>query len=285
MNAAIIGGDRRMLYAALGLCEAGLDVTVSGFDGEEIPEGLRQLPAEAAVLGADIIILPVRPPEGYAALYGALGALAGSRPVFSGAGESVQQYFSGRVYDYTKREDFCVKNAVLTAEGAIQLAISGHDDSIFGSDALVAGYGRIGRALARYLRALGARVTVAVRSAQAEAWAEAEGHDVCDYSFRELYKYDLIFNTVPAPVLPAAQTDRIKRSALVIDLASAPGGADIKRAGERGIKAMRAPGLPGKTAPAAAGRIIKDTIINIIKEENGGKDNLGLCDDRLLLHL
>ena len=57
------------------------------------------------------------------------------------------------------------------------------------------------------------------------------------------------------------------RNALVIDLASAPGGVDFDEAGRMGIKAIHALSLPGKTSPVTAGEIIKKTIYNMVREE------------------
>lgn len=294
MRVAIIGGDRRMLYAAEAFLSAGGEVVLAGFKKEY---GNDRMPCKTfgeAAGSADIVVLSVRPLEGeYLSTplsderipMRELSAVIGTNPVFSGCGDQVGGYLSSPVRDYTAREEFAVRNAILTAEGAIGLLVSAFQGSIFGSKALVTGYGRIGRVTSRYLRQLGAEVTVAVRSESARAWASAEGMNTCDYSLTELNHQDIIINTAPAPVLTAAHVDRIRGDAVIIDLASAPGGVDAERAGERGLNFIHALALPGKTAPATAGRIIKDTICHIIKEENGGKDNCGLCHDRLLLHL
>ena len=290
MRVAVIGGDRRMLYAAEAFRAMHHTVTVSGF--EKITDTCSDV--KAAMRDADIIVLPVRPVQGELlhapfAREGIslqeLGRAAGEKPVFCGGSEALSGVFAGRVYDYAAREDFAVRNAVLTAEGTVALLISESAGSVFGARVLVLGYGRIGRILCRCLHALGAEVTVAVRREVTRAWAEAEGIKTTDYSLMELNVYDMIVNTVPAPVLDAPQIDRLRTDTLLIDLASAPGGADCRRALQRGIKAIHALGLPGRIAPKAAGSIITETICNMIKEENGGKDNLGLRDDRLLLHL
>ena len=59
---------------------------------------------------------------------------------------------------------------------------------------------------------------------------------------------------------------RIRKDCLVIDLASKPGGVDFKAASELGVKVVWALGLPGKVAPISAGRIIADTVMNILSE-------------------
>lgn len=294
MRTAIIGGDRRMLYAAAAFAEDGFEISITGFDRADIPGGLINSDFSGAIGDSDIVVLPVRPIEGgyLSTPYSddrigvkELFTQIGSRPVFGGCGDILRGYAFGSVYDYTAREEFSVYNAALTAEGALGLIVDEYEGSIFGSSILVTGYGRIGRLMSGYLDKLCADVTVAVRSEAARARAITDGIRVCNYSDLELYIYDIIINTVPAQVITAAHIDRMRTDALIIDLASAPGGVDMSRAEERGIRCIHALGLPGKTAPAAAGRIIKNTICNIIKEENGGKDHSGLCDDRLLLHL
>jgi dipicolinate synthase subunit A len=59
------------------------------------------------------------------------------------------------------------------------------------------------------------------------------------------------------------------KSTLLIDLASAPGGVDIVAAKKHGLAVTHALSLPSKTAPASAGEIIAESILNIIEEELG----------------
>ena len=294
MRIAVIGGDRRMLYAAAAFSLSGHTVTVSGFDTAKLPDGLRNIEAAQAISQSELVILPVRPADGESLnapfaddriSLTALGELIGERPVFSGGADRIRPYLQGRIYDYTAREDFAVHNAVLTVEGAIGLLVQEYSDCIFGAKTLILGYGRIGRVLSRYLRAFGAEVTVAARSEVSRAWARAEGMAACDFPVSTIGTYRILINTVPAPVLNAEQLCALGRDAVVMELASAPGGIDRSAAQALGVRCIHAPGLPGRTSPVAAGRIIKDTISHIIKEENGGKDNSRLCDDRFLLHL
>lgn len=283
-----------MLYAAEAFLQDGYAAVAAGFEEAELPGKVGNPSVKEAISGADIIVLPIRPAEGerlhapYAKDEIALETLfelIGNRPVFSGGCDALRPYMRGRLTDYSSREDFAVRNAVLTAEGAMALLIGASPDSVFGAKALVLGYGRIGRILARYLRALGAFVTVAARRAESRAWAAAEGCDACNMTMSGIGSYRFILNTIPAPVLNAEHIAALDCDTVLIDLASAPGGFDKTAAQARGLRLINAPGLPGKMAPAAAGRIIEDTILSILKEENGGKDNSRLCDDRFLLHL
>jgi len=55
--------------------------------------------------------------------------------------------------------------------------------------------------------------------------------------------------------------------AVIIDLASKPGGTDFRYAERRGIKALLAPGLPGIVAPKTAGRIMADCLGRLLMED------------------
>ena len=78
-------------------------------------------------------------------------------------------------YDYYTREEFAVRNAGVTAEGAIAVAVKEYEGSLLGSSCLVVGYGRIGRALAQVLRAMGGSVTASARRPCDFAWIELSG--------------------------------------------------------------------------------------------------------------
>ena len=161
-------------------------------------------------------------------------------------------------------------NALPTAEGAIQIAMEELPITLHDARVLVIGFGRLGQALAPRLRALGARVWVAARRYEQRAAAESMGlgsegmHRLPDW----LCGYDLVLNTVPAPVLGARELNALKERALVIDLASRPGGVDMDAAAALGVRVIWALSLPGKVAPVTAGRYIKDTIYHIMEESN-----------------
>lgn len=77
---------------------------------------------------------------------------------------------------------------------------------------------------------------------------------------------DVVINTVPARMLTEPVLSALKHDALVIDLASRPGGVDLAAAGRLGVKTIWALSLPGKTAPITAGEIILHTIENCLSE-------------------
>ena len=77
---------------------------------------------------------------------------------------------------------------------------------------------------------------------------------------QQVVNIDLLFNTIPTMIVTAQIIANLPSRAVIIDLASKPGGTDFRFAEKRGIKAMLAPGLPGIVAPKTAGRIIADCL-------------------------
>ena len=170
--------------------------------------------------------------------------------------------------DYFAREELAVANAAVTAEGALQVAMEELPVTLYGSRALILGYGRIGRILAQRLRGLGAFVSAAARRQEQLAWAEVDGCVPCRLQELEgiLGDFDVIFNTVPSLILTEKLLRKLKQGCAVIDLASAPGGVDFEGAKELGISVIWARALPGKVAPETAARIIRQTIYHILEE-------------------
>nr|WP_317399128.1 NAD(P)-dependent oxidoreductase [uncultured Gemmiger sp.] len=194
-------------------------------------------------------------------------------PVFAGLitpqARSVIQR-AGRVpVDYYTRSELASLNAVPTAEGCLCLLMQMRTRTLWESPVLVLGFGRVGQAVARRLAALGARVTVAARNAEQRAGARCCGCHAAPLTALErlLPDFDAVVNTIPAMVLPAELLGRLPRGAVVIDLASAPGGVDFDAAQAMGLQARLASGLPGRCAPDTAGELIAQTILNILNEQ------------------
>ena len=172
------------------------------------------------------------------------------------------------IIDIMKREELAVLNTISTAEGAIEIAIANTNKIIHGSNVLILGFGRIGKVLARKMAGLSAKVTCAARKDEDLAWIRAYGHNETNINNlgENLSKYDIIINTVPHLILTQERLKYVKDDALLIDLASNPGGIDKKTAKERNLKLIWALALPGKVAPVTTAEFIKDTIYNILKE-------------------
>lgn len=161
---------------------------------------------------------------------------------------------------YARREEYQIAIARLTAEGAI--ALLRPETGLSGAHILLLGYGRIARLLARELQKAGALVTAAARSGEQRAWAEAEGIEALplDALSGALDRFDVIIGTIPAPVLTEPLLALVRKDALLLELASAPGGIDAAAAHERGLRYIRAPGLPAKYAPERAAAILRDAV-------------------------
>jgi dipicolinate synthase subunit A len=172
------------------------------------------------------------------------------------------------VVDYFKREEFVVKNCIPTAEGALQIALKEMGTTVFGSEVLITGYGRVAKACGRLFNAVGGNVTVAARSLS--QLAEAENNGLGAFPLTELYghipRFDIIINTVPAMIFDRQTLGAVAKDSLIIDLASVPGGVDFTAAAELNKRTVHALSLPGKTAPITSGRIIADTVRNILIE-------------------
>ncbi len=173
------------------------------------------------------------------------------------------------IIDYLNREEFAVLNAVPTAEGAIEIALREMPITLFGATCLITGYGRIAKVLAGLLRSFGAKVIVVARKCSDLAWIRVAGCQPVHLSemAEHLPAADLVVNTVPSLLLEEEKLVLLKRSCLIIDLASKPGGVDFEAAKALGLKAEWALSLPGKVAPITAGVITLDTIFNILHEK------------------
>lgn len=271
----VLGGDNRQRYLAKLLEEDGHTVLLWGL-------GQKQEAALECAGIADCVILPLPVSRDGIHLHLPLtsetltleelwtvlgkGIVCGgsvSEPMRAAAKEHGVE-----LLDYFDWEEVQVENAVSTAEGALQTAMAAMDTTIHGAHSLVLGHGRIGKILAHHLRALGAQVTVAARRRSERSWAEAFGCRAC--SMEELDQVlgscELIFNTVPSPLLRSVQLKQLRPTCLVIELASVPGGVDLAAAETLGLRVITARGLPGKAAPLSAAAVLRDSIYHILKE-------------------
>lgn len=166
--------------------------------------------------------------------------------------------------NYGTLDSYSLLNAVPTAEGAIKIAIESTEYTLWQSNVLVIGYGRVGKILADRLKALGCNVTVSARKSVDFAMLDALGfkHIETDRLNSSVLDYDIIFNTVDVKVIDQLSLKRCK-SDLILDLSS-KGGLDLSVARQYGINAVKAPGLPGAIAPRTAGKILAKTVLELI---------------------
>lgn len=182
-----------------------------------------------------------------------------------------------RLVELFDRDDVAIFNSIPTAEGAIMLAIQHTDFTIHSSNCMVLGMGRTGLTMARVLQALGAQVTIGVN--KTEQYARAFEMGLKPFYTKDLAsevdEVDLIFNTIPTMIITAQVIAHLSNQAVIIDLASKPGGTDFRFAEKRGVRAIIAPGLPGIVAPKTAGQIIARALSQLILEEARKRGNDG----------
>ncbi len=172
---------------------------------------------------------------------------------------------TARQVDYCQSDAYALKNAVPTAEGAIRIAIERTPFTLWEANALVIGYGRVGKVLAERLSAMKCHVTVAARKNADKALARVLGYGIADSTkLSGLQDFDLIFNTVDVPLLESAANTLSERC--VIDLSS-KGGLSPQTAKEYRIDYCKAPGLPGKVSPLTAGKILAQTVHEILQNQ------------------
>ena len=291
---AILGGDMRQLAVARELTKSGFSVCLWGIDSVFCKESDDFLVGDwgEAVSGCSVLVLPL-PASGdgvhvHCPLVNEAAELKLSRVLdllprdvlilggrFSPMVRGMLEEKGLRYVDYFLREEFQIKNAVPTAEGAIAIAMNETPVTLSDANVAVIGYGRIGKVLANKLKLLDAKVTVAARKSSDLALASCCGMAVLPIVVTDSQSslqalgtgYDVIFNTVPSWILDRRVVESMRADSLVIDLASAPGGIDLQAAKERGVRVIWALSLPGKIAPYTAGKIIAQTVEQILREE------------------
>ncbi len=283
---AVIGGDYRSVAVAKRLSALGFFVRVFGFNRDiDFTDGIIMAQTlKEACDGTNFIILPlpcstngkfINTPlfDGSLSLSALSDALSENQTVFGGRIDPVlHATLTAKgipCFDYTEPEEFSLRNAVPTAEGALQLAMEELPYTLNGSSCLVTGFGRIGKVLSHFLHGLGAHITVSARKKSDLAQIETLGYTPLDNTkIKETnHDFQVIFNTVPFCLFNRELLSLLPKGALIIDLASQPGGVDMSSAEKMGIKVIHALSLPGKVAPHSAGNIIATTVLNLIHEQ------------------
>ena len=165
-----------------------------------------------------------------------------------------------QVLDFLRDEPFLARNAAITAHCALKAAGERMTAIFADTPILIIGWGRIGKCLARLLRALDARVTVAARKETDRACLESLGYRTAEPSSLKntAPSWRVVFNTAPEPVVDA-KTLALWKNCLKIELAS--------RSGLEGQDVVIARGLPGRYAPESSGELIARSVIRKLKEE------------------
>lgn len=274
-NFFIIGGDNRMYYLAKNLSKDGNNVKTLGLEkiGYEnlvnnnikIAHSINEIDENDILIGGIPISMdnktfytPFSDKEIYLNEINGKEIIAGKIP------ERIKGI------DILKEEGLAIFNSIPTVEGAIAKAIENDDNTIMDANILVLGFGRIGKILCDRLKKLGANVYCTARKKEDIAWIEANGYVGIEYNNLDnnLCKMDIIFNTVPSIVLNKKRLIMLKENALVIDLASNPGGIDKESARILKTKYLQYLGIPGKIAPNKSSLYIKDYLYKMLEEKD-----------------
>ncbi len=280
---AVLGGDDRELILIAELVTLGATVTVVGFPREKIKHGaFISKTVEDGLSGTEVAILPMPGTDRdgrIRAIYSeerlmltekALQGMAKAAMLIIGSARPFLKEWTDKtgitLIEIGEMDEVAILNSIPTAEGAIQISMQEMKTTIHGSRSMVLGFGRVGMTLGRTLKAMGAEVAVVSDNEGEMARAYEMGCQrvpLC-YLADNLNRVDVIFNTIPACVLTREVLRRMGPETLIIDLATTPGGTDFGAANEYGIKALLAPGLPGKVAPIMAGRVLAEVVPRLI---------------------
>lgn len=279
----VIGGDNRNIIAAKELAAIGYEVALYGFDkfDGDFGEVTRCTDMDGAIRCSYAIILPLPFSKDNETLNAPFCSKKIKISEILNRMNKNQMLLGGKLsidtaamckiigiesYDYYLRDDFSLLNAIATAEGALEVAMSLSDVTLHGSKCAVISYGKVGKVLASKLRDLSADVTVAVRreSYFSEIYASGLKGILIPQFKKTLSDYDFIFNAAPSLVLDAESLKNARKTTVFVDLASMPGGIDREEAKKLGLKFEWALALPGKVAPVSAGVYLAKTINNII---------------------
>ena len=270
MKLLIAGGDARAAYAACEAAARGLDVSAFGLDKSPL-EFPRALWEDAAKADAVLMANPWR-----AAFPGPLGDAIDADALINALRPTAQLVFPDvlmRPASFTRphlclsdSEDYLRKNAALTAEGTLHALMNRAAFSLQNARALVIGYGRIGRDTALKMRDLGCKVCACARREESRALARADGLFACGFGALggRLGWADLIVTTVPGRILERSELALIKKSAVLIDVASAPYGFSPEDAQALGLNAARENNLPGRYCPQSAGIVQLDAFLKLV---------------------
>lgn len=272
----VIGGDKRIVHLSMMLSKENI-VQVYGLEDPEIKDIIYKGDLKNLIEESEIIITPIpfsknegyvnSPTVNYKIESKSIGDYINNESILIGCEiptEVCNTLMSKKVlyYDLMKNNDFLIQNALPTAEGAIYKAMQNSEIILSNSDCIVLGYGRCAKILANKLQGFGANVTIAARKSQDLSYGNCYGYRTIDINniSKKILNYDFIFNTVPQLIINENVIKNIKKSAVIIDIASNPGGTDFNMCEKYGIRSYLCLGLPGKIAPKTAAEIIYKSI-------------------------
>lgn len=167
-------------------------------------------------------------------------------------------------HDFLLNEEFQLKNAYLTAEGALRLLLENTTETLFNKKVLVTGYGRISEFLCDILYKMHMKVYTAARNEIQLKQAEMKGYvPVVLSSLKDLRQYDFIFNTIPVRIFDEKLLSTAEKCTY-FELASSPFGAEKELVLQKGISYVSGSSLPGRFFPVSSAVIMKEYILKYL---------------------
>ena len=280
MKYAIIGGDLRLVELAKILVDEGNTVYTYGLEKCEEIQSNKQIIICNNIVQAvensekiissipfsnDSITINTQFSDSKIEIQNLANKIKGKTLIAGSIKEDILNYLESmniKVIDLMKDEKLAILNTIATAEGTIKIIIENTKRNIQNSKILILGYGRVGKTLSSKLKALLANITCASNNKEELAWIQLNGYTYLDLEHvkNKIGNFDIIINTIPHEVLKKEELQNVKKDALLIDLASSPGGIDKKETQKQELNLIIALGLPGKTSPYSTAEYIKELI-------------------------
>ena len=178
--------------------------------------------------------------------------------------------------DFMEQKEVVEGNAEITAESVVAELLQVSPISLEGQQVVITGFGRCAKCIAKKMTALGANVLILARSESARKDAFEMGYQAYDFSYGAYLamQTNTLINTVPSLVVTKEILEKLPKDAIVLDIASKPGGVDFFVAKQLGIYAKLSLGLPGIYTTKSSAMLLKKAISEyapVNEDRNGGR--------------
>lgn len=167
------------------------------------------------------------------------------------------------VWDFMEDEAVISFTASLTAEGLLAALITATPFSLVGRKLLLLGYGHCGRAIAKQLFRFDMDILVVEQEKERRVAARMDGNSALETNPDNgiFSSFDMVINTIPAPVLSLEQLAHLPKHCIFFDIASAPFGISADTISELKLNYLCCPGIPGQRMPQTVGEFIGKVIL------------------------
>lgn len=219
----------------------------------------RIIALSGAALSQDDEAVYVLPPNVVVASENVGHFKAGSK-VFCGRADDAAKELGKRknleIFEFLEYGQFVCKNAIITAKCLFIYVLKWEKTLHYESEILLAGFGRVGRAVADILAPFYGKIDVLTREPEKTLfYGRPVLKSECEYE-----KYDLIISTVPEHIFGEEELTRLKPTAHIMELASKPYSFDTKTADGLRVSYEILPALPAKLLPRQAAAIMKEFV-------------------------